>query len=352
MEPPSDQSHDAQPANTAARPDAAIGAIVTSWRQLTGGTSGGVMDLDRRTLIACSGGADSSALALALASATSKLVVAHVVHDLRSPSVAARDRDSAAALASRLGLPFVEASINPGEQGGNEEGTARRLRYHALGQLARHHGCGFIATAHHADDQLETMLMALMRGAGPRGLSGIARSRPLDANLTLIRPMLHATRDDARHICESANWHWVEDETNADMTRLRAALRSTIIPELERLRPGVAHRAVSAAQLQAGASQLIDQFVLDLLEAAAHDVDQLTWKRADLADQPPIVLGSLVRSAVEKTCQGKGLDHLPSRTINAISAAISDGLGHERVFELRDAVATVTRETVSVRRKT
>ena len=350
-----DQSHDAPPVHTAARPsaaDSAVAAIVTSWRLLSGGTSRKIMDLDRRTLIACSGGADSSALALALSTVTKELVIAHIVHDLRPPCDTKCDRDSAASLASMRGLSFVEANIHPVAQGGNAEAAARRLRYQELGRLARESGCRFVATAHHADDQLETMLMALMRGAGPRGLSGIARTRQLDDDLTLIRPMLQATRDDARRICESVDWHWIEDKTNSDTTRLRAALRHTVIPELQRLRPGVAGRAVTAAQLQAGAAELIDRHVADLMEAAVQDAGQLTWQRADLVHQPPIVLGSLIQRAVEKTCAGQGLDRLPARTINAISAAICDGLGQDRVFELRDAVALITRATVSVRRKT
>ena len=336
----------------AAKADASVASIVTDWRLLTGGTCRTIFDLDRRTLIACSGGADSSALTLALADATSELVVAHVVHDLRPPTIARRDRDSAATLAASLGLPFVENDIHPAAQGGNAEATARRLRYEALANLAKQHGCRFIATAHHADDQLETVLMALMRGSGPRGLSGIARTRPIEDDLALIRPMLQVTREDARRICVQAKCSWIEDETNDDTTRLRAALRQIVIPQLERLRPGVAHRAVTAAQLQAGATELIDQHVSDLMEVAVHDVDQLTWKRVELVDQSPIVLGSLIQRAVEKTCEGKGLDHLPSRTINAISAAIGDGLGQERVLELRDAGALVTRATGSVRRKT
>ena len=347
---PTQTSPDAE--KDAAKADAGVALIVTEWRLLTGGTSRSISDLDRRTLIACSGGADSSALTLALADATSELVVGHVVHDLRPPLIARRDRDCAAALATRLGLPFVENDICPAAQGGNAEATARRLRYEALTKLAKQHGCRFIATAHHADDQLETILMALMRGSGPRGLSGIARTRPIEDDLVLIRPMLQATSEDARRICKQANCSWIEDETNDDTTRLRAALRQNVIPELQRLRPGVALRAVTAAQLQAGAADLIDRHVSDLLEIATRDTARITWQRVDLADQPAIVLGSLVRKAVEETCMGKGLDQLPSRTITAIANAISDHQGQERIFTLKNASIQITQTKVSVRRKT
>jgi tRNA(Ile)-lysidine synthase len=350
MEADSDAAQGNEP--QAATADAAIAAIVTDWRLLTGGTSRTIADIDRRTLVACSGGADSAALALALATAASELVIAHVVHDLRPTSITRRDRDSAHALAVHLGLPFVEAEIHPAAQGSNVEATARRFRYDALAQLAMQHGCRFIATAHHADDQLETLLMALMRGAGPRGLSGIASTRPLEDDLSLIRPMLHVTSEDARRICTHANWSWVEDETNNDTTRLRAALRKDVIPRLERLRPGVAHRAVTAAKLQAGAADLIDKHVNALLAIATRSTTQIAWPRTELADQPPIVLGSLIRKAVEETCTGKGLDQFPSRTITAIAAAISDRQGRERVFSLQNASIQITKASVFVRRKT
>jgi len=85
--------------------DAGVRRIVRAWRALTGGR--GVRDVDRRTLIACSGGVDSSALVLALATATEHLVVAHVVHDMRGAEDALADRDAARVLAERVGLGFV-----------------------------------------------------------------------------------------------------------------------------------------------------------------------------------------------------------------------------------------------------
>src|SRR5262249_13089156 len=151
------------------RTDPTVRAITRSWRSLTGGTSRG-HDRARRTLIACSGGGDSCGLALALAAAISNpadlLVIAHLVHDMRPESEPLAHRDAPRDLASALGLPFVERSIRVKTAGGNAEAVARRLRYQALAQLASEHGCPFIATAHHAQDQLETMLMALIRGSG------------------------------------------------------------------------------------------------------------------------------------------------------------------------------------------
>ena len=312
--------------------------VARTWRELTGG--GRDRDHQRRTLIACSGGADSSALVVALASAMPvprsvprpsvlrpspgsdgdgradpPFVIAHVVHDLRPRPNALADRDAAKALADSLGLPFAEAEVRIRTERGNPESIARRLRYTALKRLATAHNCPYIATAHHADDQLETMLMALLRGSGPRGLAGIAQSRPLGASTehpegtpdlrslrrrsgltacsafgmpdlsesssegpgqtphaardagpewsdlppvtTLIRPMLDITRADAERICIDAAWTWREDATNQDRSRLRNALRHEVLPALRRIRPRAAHHAVEAARLLADAADLI-----------------------------------------------------------------------------------------------
>ena len=328
--------------------DRLVSRIVRSWRELTGGTSRAIPDVDRRTLIACSAGADSSALVLALSSATREIAVAHVVHDLRAPAEVQADLEAASELAASLHLPFVRASIQPAAEGGNAEGQARRLRYRALEGLARETACGFVATAHHADDQLETMLMALARGAGPGGLAGIAHARPLGEGVRLIRPMLSVTRADAHAICRHAKWTWREDATNRDESRVRAAIRHTVIPALERVRPGVAMRAVRAAELQAGAAELIDQAVDKLYSRASRSDSQLTWDRRTIAQTPPIVLGGLIRRAAADLGDGCGLDRINGRTIDSIIRATRGRSGRTRVFQLHALVVTVSKMDLTI----
>lgn len=229
------------------RRDPAARVALKAWRELTKGESDG----DRPTLLACSGGTDSSGLVLALAcqatGVRSTLIVAHIVHDLRPAAQARRDLAITKDLARLVGLKCVQATVKVKAQAGNAEANAREARYKALGKLAEKHGCRFIATAHHADDQLETVLMRLIRGAGPRGLVGIRPSRLLDrehSKLLLIRPMLEVERVDTerlvRHVPEP--WKPAQDETNADLSRLRNAIRSKITPLLKELSPSVAKR--------------------------------------------------------------------------------------------------------------
>ncbi len=215
--------------------DAAARAVLRRWRELTGGS--GTRDPDRRTLVACSGGADSTALVLALAD--SQPLVGHVVHDLRDRAETSAERDRVASLAAGLGLGFIETAVAVRALPGNAEANARRARYRALEALASRAGCPFVATAHHAGDQLETMLMAMLRGAGIGGLAGMPASRALGRRgVLLVRPMLGIGRADAERLCTLAGVGWATDPTNADISRFRAALRHGPLRALEAMRPG------------------------------------------------------------------------------------------------------------------
>jgi tRNA(Ile)-lysidine synthetase-like protein len=289
----------ASPKKAVSRNHAVVREVARAWRSLTGGKS--VRDDGRRTLIACSGGADSSALVLALAAAAGvkageRLVVGHVVHDLRPRARAMADRDAARALAAGLGISFVEARVRVKRAGGNAEDAARRARYRALARLARGAGCRFVATAHHGDDQLETLVMRLVRGSGVRGMRGVHASRKLGNEVTLVRPMLGVTRADARELCGLAGWAWREDETNADCTRLRSAVRHEVLPAIERLRPRAGVRAAGLARQLGGLFLVLEERVSGVWEAGSPlPGGGRAWARGQLRGMLPVVLGELVR---------------------------------------------------------
>lgn len=209
----------------------------------------GVLEGDR-VLVACSGGADSVALLRALHLLQDRrtwnlsLTVAHVQHHLRPEDEAEGDAAFVEALAGQLGLKYVRRDITPVEADGNVEANAREQRYAALTEMAFEVGATYVATAHHADDQLETLLMAILRGTTAKGLRGIAWQRPLNESVTLIRPMLNATHAEAIELLESLDQPWREDATNLDKSRTRARLRHEVLPVLRELRPSVARKAV------------------------------------------------------------------------------------------------------------
>lgn len=323
--------------------DRAVRAIIASHRSLTRACVGAERDDERSTLVACSGGADSVALAVALASTSIPVVIGHVVHDLRPEAEAFADRDHAKSVAARLGLRFVESSVRMNGLPGNTEANARRARYAALVRLAADVGVGIIATAHHAGDVLETLLMRLMRGAGPRGLSGPVPYRKLHAasgaaaqDVWLVRPMLGITRTDAERICGlacgGAALSWIHDRTNDDHTLLRNAVRARVVPILRELAPGVETRAGHAAELLREASCLLDDRVVSIMDQASHANGAIVLTRQVLADQPRVVLGDVLRGVVAEVAGGTGLDRIPATEIGRAVAAIRDGRGGLRTF--------------------
>ena len=193
------------------------------------------------------------ALACQATGVRSSLIIAHIVHDLRPAAQARRDLRITQALAKLAGLKCVHATVKVRAKPGNAEANAREARYEALGKLAKKYNCRIVATAHHADDQLETVLMRLIRGSGPRGMAGIRPVRPLnqdDRSILLVRPLLEIERADTVRLVGAVPEPWLpaQDETNADLSRLRNAIRSKITPLLRELSPSVAKRVVRNSQ--------------------------------------------------------------------------------------------------------
>lgn len=314
--------------------------VALQWRRLTGAG-------DSPTLVACSGGADSTALVLALALASKRIVVGHVLHDLRPPAEAEEDRDAVRDLAAQLGLEFRESEVRVASRSGNVEGVARRERYAALARLASLSGCAFVATAHHADDQMESVLMALIRGSGPRGLRGIAPRRALDADagITLIRPMLGVTRNESQSLCRAGGIGWREDATNRDTTRLRAALRHDVLPLIQTLRPTVARRICRAAESFRDLSSLVDERIQSVFG------DGLKWPRSALRDQPALIIGGGLRRAAIGLCADEAADRLNSRLVDEVVLAIQGTSTEPREFHWpRGVRVSVTAHEVSMAR--
>mgnify|MGYP006423577497 CR=1 FL=1 len=204
-----------------------------------------------RLLVAVSGGADSVALFRALQLLAPRRrwrlepIVAHVHHGLR-PQDADRDAAFVEDLAAGFGVPFQRRDVCLPEPGRNVESQARDLRYRALREIAEAERCGCVATAHHSDDQLETLLLALVRGRSLRRMRAMAWQRPIERGspVRLIRPMLGVTRDEALDFLGGLEQGWREDRSNENPTRARNRLRREVVPVLRELNPEVARAAV------------------------------------------------------------------------------------------------------------
>jgi tRNA(Ile)-lysidine synthase len=204
-----------------------------------------------RIAVAVSGGPDSlGLLLLARAARPGRVVAATVDHRLRLES-----RDEArmvARLCEKLEVPHAILDVDVEDGPAGLQAAARVARYAALGRFAQDEDAAFLATAHHLDDQAETLLMRLARGSGVGGLSGVRRSRPLEGvpGVTLIRPLLDWRKAELEEIVADARLHPVRDPSNADPRFDRTRARELLAegwPRPERL-AAVADRLADAEE--------------------------------------------------------------------------------------------------------
>jgi tRNA(Ile)-lysidine synthase len=180
-------------------------------------------------LVGFSGGPDSTALLLLLQEAGCDLVAAHYDHALRPESAA--DAAWVRDVCDRLGIPVVSERRAAPLPRGSVEAAARALRYEFLERAATAHRCELIALAHTADDQAETVVMNLLRGAGPAGLRGMPARRG-----RVVRPLLGVTRGQILAWLKQRAATYLDDATNRDVRFLRARVRHLLMPHLDRRR--------------------------------------------------------------------------------------------------------------------
>ena len=243
-----------------------------------------------RLLVALSGGSDSVALTfilrdLAATGAFSVAGLAHFNHHLRP--TADRDEQFCRALAARLELPIVVGGTDVREYAASErlgiEEAARRARYAFLYRTATDVGADRIAVGHTLDDQAETFLLKLIRGAGLTGLGGIYPRRE-----ALVRPLLDSSRAELRNYLATRREPWVDDESNTDLTNARNRVRHRVIPELDAAYGGpttasIARAAALAREDGAWLSDLADKRYREL---ASIDDQGICFLAAELTTEP------------------------------------------------------------------
>ncbi|WP_371369191.1 tRNA lysidine(34) synthetase TilS [Pseudomonas sp. QL9] len=225
--------------------------------------------------VGLSGGLDSVVLLRALARLVEKEVLPpisaiHVHHGLQA--VADDWPEHCQALCDELGVPLIVERVKV-EQGASLEQQARRARYAAF---EKHLEEGeFLLTAQHRDDQAETLLFRLLRGAGVRGLAGIPAVRRLGRG-SLLRPLLDVSRTELESYAREQGLQWVEDPSNGDTSLARNYLRQRVMPVLaERWPQASVNLARSAAHLAEAEALLGELAIQDLL--AARGSTELDW---------------------------------------------------------------------------
>jgi tRNA(Ile)-lysidine synthase len=255
-------------------------------------------------VVGLSGGADSVALLDALATLAGprhiQPTAAHLDHGLRPGSAA--DAAFCRALSARLGLPFrcerADVRSRAARERGGLEQAARRERYSFLDRVRREVGASVIAVAHTRDDQAETLLLRLLRGAGARGLGGMR----LRAG-HIVRPLLEVSREEVLAHLTERGLDWREDPTNADMGHLRNRVRHELLPYLEaRFNPALRRVLARTAGLLAEEDAHLEEEAQALLRRIARvDGDVVALDRLALAQAPPAVARVAVRQALRRS---------------------------------------------------
>ena len=213
-------------------------------------------------------------LALAHAALPGKFAVATVDHQLRDGS--ADEAAVVAALCDGLGVAHHTLAVAVPREG-NLSAQARTVRYHWLGAWARDRGLAAVVTAHHADDQAETLLLRLNRGAGLSGLAAMRPRAPLPgcAEIALLRPLLGWRKSELVAVVAAAGWTPADDPSNRDprfdRARLRAALETDGLLDLARV-------AASASHLRDAADALDWAVAREFAERVAADGDVTDYR--------------------------------------------------------------------------
>ena len=269
-----------------------------------------------RVLVGLSGGSDSVALArilveLAPSGGFEVVGLAHLNHRLRP--TAGRDESFCVVLARDMGLPLdVESADVTGYAASQQlsiEDAARRLRYDFLGRAAARLNADRIAVGHTLDDQAETFLLKLMRGAGLKGLAGVYPRRG-----AVVRPLLDVSRGSLRAYLASVGQEWVEDESNADLSNPRNRIRHRVLPELDAAYGGPTRASLArAADLSREDTQWLDELAgARYRELVVSCQDCVEIDALALLAEPAPIRRRILLQAMRSRAGGRevGLDHV------------------------------------------
>jgi tRNA(Ile)-lysidine synthase len=269
-------------------------------------TEYGMLPPGGRVLCAVSGGADSMCLLHLLAGLAGadgfSLAAAHYNHHLRGAE-SDRDEDFVRRWCAGHGISLTvwggDVAGEARRTGQGIEETARRMRYAFLSETAQAVGGALIATAHHADDNAETLLLHLIRGTGLQGLTGIAPRRG-----NLVRPLLTATRAEVEDYVARHALPYVEDSTNTDMAYTRNKLRHTVMPLLRELNPRITESMSGTARYLRTDNDFLNAQAIALCQNARWAEDNLVIEAGLIADAPNAVAPRAARRLLEMLGDG------------------------------------------------
>lgn len=272
-------------------------------------------------LVACSGGADSLALAYAIAAEGKKLALTligvTVDHQLQPGSAAQAVKTAEQMMSMGYDDVVIENIVVKADS--NREAHARDARYQALDKCVQEKQAGQIYLGHTRDDQAETVLLGLARGSGTRSLSGMAvRSGKY------IRPLLQISREETISACNEAGLDYWSDPHNEDLSFTRVRVRKEVMPVLEKnLGPGVANALARSAQLFRDDADALDEIARDI--SGGIDIFDV----AALVELPRAIRTRILRTAIYSAGAPSG--SLSAEHIGAVEALITAWRGQGEV---------------------
>ncbi len=267
--------------------------------------------MDKLLVVGVSGGPDSLCLLDSLHRLGIPLLAAHFDHGLRDES--AEDARQVAALVEDMGVPFHQAysdvRVLAVKEGLTIEEAARKARYRFLFRTARDNLAQAVAVAHTADDQVETVLMHLLRGAGLSGLKGMASRLVIpdwDAQIPLVRPLLGFWRSETVAWCAEKDLPALIDPSNQNTVFLRNRLRHELIPELQTYNPNIKEVLWRMANLLAGDWAIIEELTDQACQCCQLEKNE-AWVGLSLAELQTLAAGlqrAVLRRAIALTRAG------------------------------------------------
>jgi tRNA(Ile)-lysidine synthase len=284
-----------------------------------------------RVLVALSGGADSIAMLHLLRELEPTGVltiagVAHFNHRLRGAAADADERfcrDVAASLDLPIEVDSTDVRALASAEGRSLEGAARTARYAFLEAAADRLEAEAIAVGHSVDDQAETFLLRLLRGAGPRGLAGI---RPRTGRV--VRPLIEISRQELRDYVQERQLAFREDESNADLSIARNAVRHRLLPVLQAFSPSVADVLAREADIAREDEDFLSQTAIDLASSIVLDSKHgIEVEIESVRALHPALASRVVREALDRAAPGQffGRDHI--RSTLALMDGSANGAG-------------------------
>lgn len=289
-----------------------------------------------RVLVGVSGGPDSTALMLLLASLRRslnfELEAAHFDHRLRGRRAAASEERFVRELASRLDVPLHTGAGDVKSRSKSKresvEEAARELRYRFLASTAAKAGCQIVAVGHTLDDQAETVLLHLLRGSGLRGLAAMAPDAPWPVAASsaprLIRPMLHLPRGDTVACCKHARLSAVDDPSNRSVKHTRSRIRHELLPLLREFNPRIEQALARLAASSAGDIEALEELASSAI-TKSNFKGEVHIHRKRLSELPASLQHHAVRLAIQRLLGDTR--NLSSLHVSAVVAANSGGAG-------------------------